>query len=286
MASELTTWHYFVGDIHGCFDEYKQLEEKILRHAKKNEVNPLIISVGDMVDRGPDSAGVVRHFCEGAAAGTHLALMGNHEAFLLATLWTFAPWGDDESAFPEALRSLPQRHDLGLGAARVLPWDDYRQYYRMMWLIQGGYETLTSFGCDPHKSEEWTLAPEDLHFLRQLPLLWENEHFVVTHALADMHELAHVRDWEPRYQDESDEDWEVRRSMYQDACYQLLWRREAPERPPAPGRTHISGHTVFSKVTRHKRLQTIQIDTGCVYGGRLTAWCGESNTFFRVRAKE
>ena len=59
------TWCYIVGDIHGCFDELLRLEQKVCNHAKENRKKPLIISVGDLIDRGPCSKDVLEHFMEG-----------------------------------------------------------------------------------------------------------------------------------------------------------------------------------------------------------------------------
>ncbi|HPC83387.1 MAG TPA: metallophosphoesterase family protein [Thermoanaerobaculaceae bacterium] len=61
-----------VGDIHGCFHELERL-------CRLADLGPgdLLVSVGDLVDRGPSSFEVVRHF---AADPVHrLAVLGNHE---------------------------------------------------------------------------------------------------------------------------------------------------------------------------------------------------------------
>jgi serine/threonine protein phosphatase 1 len=59
---------YVVGDIHGCLDLYQKLEALIMAEAAGARV--LIVLVGDLVDRGPDSA-------------ERLVLMGNHEQMML-----------------------------------------------------------------------------------------------------------------------------------------------------------------------------------------------------------
>jgi len=61
-----------IGDIHGCFDELMDL----LALAGVN-ADTDIISVGDLVDRGPASAETLRFFRETANAR---AILGNHEA--------------------------------------------------------------------------------------------------------------------------------------------------------------------------------------------------------------
>ncbi len=60
-----------VGDIHGCFAEFFDLLSKTAI-TDSDEV----ISIGDMVDRGPDSPGVVEFFRTEENAS---ALLGNHE---------------------------------------------------------------------------------------------------------------------------------------------------------------------------------------------------------------
>ena len=62
---------FIIGDIHGCFTELQELLDKagILD-------DDLIIALGDIVDRGPDSVKVLDFFCNHP---TRLSLMGNHE---------------------------------------------------------------------------------------------------------------------------------------------------------------------------------------------------------------
>lgn len=60
-----------IGDIHGCYDEFKALLDK----AGLTE-DDSIVSLGDCVDRGPNTPAVLRFFQENAHA---LLIMGNHE---------------------------------------------------------------------------------------------------------------------------------------------------------------------------------------------------------------
>ncbi len=60
-----------IGDIHGCYDELRDL----LDRAAIGD-DDLIVSVGDLVDRGPDPRGVVDFF---RARQNAVVLMGNHE---------------------------------------------------------------------------------------------------------------------------------------------------------------------------------------------------------------
>ena len=60
-----------VGDIHGCFEELQTLLASINFHEKDE-----LISIGDLVDRGPHPKEVISFFMNTPNA---YAIMGNHE---------------------------------------------------------------------------------------------------------------------------------------------------------------------------------------------------------------
>lgn len=63
-----------VGDIHGCLDELKALVAKL-----KLTSQDRFISCGDLVDRGPDSAGVIKYMRQNGFE----AVAGNHDTKLV-----------------------------------------------------------------------------------------------------------------------------------------------------------------------------------------------------------
>lgn len=81
---------YAVGDIHGRADLLRSLHRKILDDAADAEAQRLVVVyIGDYVDRGPDSFGVVDMLIEEPLAGFERHhLKGNHEDFLLRFLET------------------------------------------------------------------------------------------------------------------------------------------------------------------------------------------------------
>ncbi len=113
---------YVVGDIHGCLDLYLKLETQIMEAV--GDIPVLIISVGDLVDRGPESAGVIAHLMSSPPKGAQrLVLMGNHEQMMLEFF------------------KAPRAH--------------------IRWLDYGGRTTLTSYGVDELQMGGFDL-PEDL----------------------------------------------------------------------------------------------------------------------------
>ena len=73
LDSDNRVW--VIGDIHGYVETLKSLIENLNLGSKD-----IVICLGDMVDRGPDSAGVVKLFME---KENLYSLKGNHEEMLL-----------------------------------------------------------------------------------------------------------------------------------------------------------------------------------------------------------
>ncbi|MCK8462877.1 serine/threonine protein phosphatase [Aliiroseovarius sp. S1339] len=148
-----------VGDIHGRMDLLVAALDRINAQAPDLPV----VFVGDYVDRGPDSAAVLRHLYElqDAAPDRFICLAGNHEDFLLGFL-------DD-----------PFRH-------------------HRLWSKNGGDATLQSFGVrisvDAPSADEvenirdqlqQAMGADLLAWLRELPTTWRVGNVWVTHAGGD-----------------------------------------------------------------------------------------------------
>src|ERR1700743_346295 len=63
-----------IGDVHGCLDELRALVQR----ARRDPADRVVL-VGDLVAKGPDSAGVVAWARESGAG----AVLGNHDAHVL-----------------------------------------------------------------------------------------------------------------------------------------------------------------------------------------------------------
>jgi polynucleotide kinase-phosphatase len=93
---ELTGPFDIIGDVHGCRAELETLLTGLgweLRHddagrpvGAEHPEGRTAIFVGDLVDRGPDSPGVLRLVMGMVAAGTALCVSGNHEQKLVRAL--------------------------------------------------------------------------------------------------------------------------------------------------------------------------------------------------------
>jgi serine/threonine protein phosphatase 1 len=78
---------YAIGDIHGRFDLFEMMLSKI--RDETSTLSPAqvrVILLGDLIDRGPDSASVVARAMTQLGFGELTVLTGNHEATMLEAL--------------------------------------------------------------------------------------------------------------------------------------------------------------------------------------------------------
>lgn len=79
---------YAIGDIHGCTGLLDDLLATIIRDAGEiDAANRTLVFVGDYIDRGPDSAGVIERLLSRIPEGfRRICLKGNHEVMMLEFL--------------------------------------------------------------------------------------------------------------------------------------------------------------------------------------------------------
>lgn len=266
---------YIIGDIHGCYEELCELEAKIHQHAKDAGWKALIVSVGDLVDRGDCSRKVVDHFIKGTERGTHLAVLGNHEAELLRNLEAANPRPFDQLNCRDfkTIWTFDEEFALISGPAESL--QEYKNRMRNAWLSQGGNETLTSYGCNLKKPETWRIPAKHIQYLLSLPLIWEGSSAVVTHALADRSDILFLQK----------SDAKRKTSELKMIANRVMWSRTLPEERVDPERYHVSGHTPLPEFRSYETLGVVQLDTGCVYGHLLTAFCPQTQEILDVPSR-
>jgi serine/threonine protein phosphatase 1 len=214
---------YAVGDIHGCARQLIALHDAIAADLADRPIeSALLLHIGDYVDRGADTEGVIARLVDGCPIpGMDMVnLMGNHESTMLDALSGERAAGTD-------------------------------------WLFAGGKATLQSYGIDPEgPRDQWaTLIPRSHQdFLRNLVLMHREGGYAFIHA--------GVRPGIPLESQARDDLLRSRQPfLYSEADF---------------GAVVVHGHTpVKAPVVRHNR---IAIDTGAVFGGKLTCAVLESGT--------
>ncbi len=126
-----------IGDIHGCAKSLDELLER-LSPAKDDH----IVFVGDYIDRGPDSKGVIDRLLGLRETHQCTFLRGNHEVFFL-----------------NHLNGL--RHD------------------EEVWRLNGGVQTLKSY-TDEH--DQVVIPPEHVEFVRDTKLYFDSPSYFFVHA--------------------------------------------------------------------------------------------------------
>jgi len=139
---ELRGLIYAVGDIHGRLDLLLQALRRIKDHAAGRPSQ--IVTLGDYVDRGPDSRGVVEHLIEAQQAGGVICLKGNHEQMMV-----------------EAVR------ERGAALSR--------------WLDNGGLPALSSYGA-AHPGDVDLVPQKHIDWMASLPVLARDGRRVYVHA--------------------------------------------------------------------------------------------------------
>ncbi|MDO8884834.1 MAG: metallophosphoesterase [Pseudotabrizicola sp.] len=104
---------YAIGDIHGHIDLLKGVHDLIANDMARHGAGQ-VVHVGDLVDRGPDSKGVVDYLRQGIADGQDwVVLKGNHDRM-------FSLFLDDPAAQDPGLRSVYSWLHPRLGGATTL----------------------------------------------------------------------------------------------------------------------------------------------------------------------
>lgn len=75
---------YAIGDVHGCLDQLNRVLEAIDQDVGSYQGKSQLVLLGDLVDRGPQSAEVIERILGGGLpTDTSAVIMGNHEQAML-----------------------------------------------------------------------------------------------------------------------------------------------------------------------------------------------------------
>lgn len=116
---------YAIGDMHGCLDLLERAIDEIAQdHARRAGRNAIVVTLGDYIDRGPQSAAVLERLASNPfAPATHIPLLGNHEEAMLGFLQDperWAPWLGMGGMATLTSYGIEERGFYGSGALRSL----------------------------------------------------------------------------------------------------------------------------------------------------------------------
>ncbi len=122
--------HLVVGDIHGRYDMFMRLLEK----ANYDPAKDVLYTVGDMIDRGPDSFKVLQFFQQERC----YTIKGNHELMCLDKDWYDTWMNNGGEQCMEDLARYGKDHEWLKDQVRDLPWvievgeDDEEHAFRIV----------------------------------------------------------------------------------------------------------------------------------------------------------
>ena len=249
---------YLIGDVQGCDAALGRLLDKLAFSPSRDTLYLL----GDLVNRGPDSLAVLRRLV--ALGGAAHCLLGNHDLHLLATAHGVRKphrsdtVGDilratDRSALLDWLRQRPmalQAHGWLMVHAGVLPGWDAAQTLA----LAGEVETVL-------RSTDW------VDFLRGMygdqPDHWRDDLQGAERLRVIVNALTRLR------------------FCSAEGVMEFATKNAAAAAPPGfmpwfdvPGRRTAGAPVAFghwSTLKRVPRADVLPLDTGCVWGGCLTA---------------
>jgi serine/threonine protein phosphatase 1 len=128
---------YVVGDIHGCRDAFERLLDRLGFGG-----DDLIVAVGDLVRKGPDSGGALD---VARRRDNVMSVRGNNEQYLVDGAKHHPDHGPDDIAFMESLPIAISWDDVlvvhgGVDHRKPLAAHDAQDLLTMRSLADGGYE--------------------------------------------------------------------------------------------------------------------------------------------------
>jgi len=229
-----------VGDVHGRSDLLTALDVALRGAAAAWVAEGSVVCVGDLIDRGPDSAGAIDQVRRGLAGRPTTCLLGNHEQMLLYAL------------------SLAERGAVAEAAAAF-----------ELWMFNGGERAAASWGLNPDSAARDPLGfaaalraalGEAIAFLYALPVFVRSGNVVFVHA--GIHPAQDEETFLTKDQ-RTPPDWDTSSPLWIREPF-LGWDDQLPS-----GSIAVHGHTISAEP--EFRPHRIGIDCGAALHGALCA---------------
>jgi len=235
---------YVVGDVQGCARELERLLQTVHFDPARDE----LWCAGDLVNRGPDSLATLRLWRDVGGNG----VIGNHEVYTLCA--RSGRWPRKRDTLQD-LYDAPDA-DVLLGSLRALPALAFLASDGRgpdAWLVHGGLhpqwsdlsEVATTLNAEPH-DDDW-LESDAVSFATRV-------------RCCDRQGNRSKYDREPG------------------GCPEGFWPWDALREP---GTLVVHGH--WARRGHYRSAVALGLDSGCVYGGPLTAWCQQEDRIIEVR---
>ena len=249
---------YCIGDIQGCHQAF----EDLLQALDFSPSRDTLYVLGDLVNRGPDSVGVLRRMMQ--LEGSVHCLLGNHDIHLLAVAQGIRPMGRRDT-----LLEILHAPD----AAILLDWLRCQplamQAHGCLMVhagVQPGWDAAQTLSCANEISEQlqdahWQSFLGDL--FGNVPDRWNNRLQGMDRARVIVNTLTRIRFLDV----EGHMDFHHKRGLDEAPEHLIPWFAH-PLRRTMDTLVAFGHWSALGLVKRHNLLS---LDTGAVWGGELTA---------------
>lgn len=264
---------FAIGDIQGCADEFEELLELTGFDSARDK----LWLVGDLVNRGPDSLRVLRRVR--ALGEASVCVLGNHDLHLLAVATGNAR--EHKSDTLHALLQAPDRDEL-------LDWLRHRPLALLECnhlLVHAGLPpqwTATQCQALAHEVEAALQGPQYEEFMRHLygntPQRWDD-------GLRGWDRLRVIVNACTRLRfctDEGAMEFKEKRDTATAPAGYAAWFAHPNRR--SQDTTIVCGH--WSALGLLLKPTMLMLDSGCVWGGPLTALRLEDRRVFQVPSRQ
>lgn len=260
---------FAIGDVQGCIDELRALLATIGFDSRQDR----LWFVGDLVNRGPASLETLRFVRD--LGESSIAVLGNHDLHLLALAHGYAKRREDDTL--DDFLAAPDREDL-LDWLRRLPMIHAESGYV---LVHAGL--LPQWDVPKAKAlagevETALRGPGYREFLARLygsrPEYWSDDLQGIDRLRVIVNAMTRIRFCTP----EGVMEFQTKGETVNAPPGYLPWF-EVPGRKSARD-TIICGH--WSALGLRIRPNLLALDSGCVWGGRLTAIRLEDRRVYEV----
>ena len=250
---------YAIGDVQGCLDSLQLLLDRIHYNPQYDQ----LCFTGDLVNRGPDSLGVLRFV---KSLPNAVSVLGNHDLHLLAVASAHAP-EKKRDTFSEILASHDREELLAWLRNCPLVYNDQKHNFLLLHagaLPSWNLNTLLSLADEAteyiRKSDHNSLFK---HMYGDTPDHWDDDLGGWARIRVIINAFTRLR-----YCDATGRmDLREKRQPGKQASHLLPWF-QVPKRKTAEQRI-IFGH--WSTLGAWNDNGVIAIDSGCLWGNKLTA---------------
>ena len=263
---------YVVGDLQGCYDALQRLLDK----ARFDPAADELWCPGDLVNRGGQSLQTLRLLH--SLGERFRCTLGNHDLYLLRENWRF-PDGGCRNAEMEQILQAPEREQLmnWLRAQPLARWNDEHQFLMVHAGVVPQWDAEQALTCADEVSQ-YLQGPKAWKFYRKMNRnrvrRWHDDRTgwrrrkLIANILTRMRfcdrngKLYTSASGPPGSQPKGYKPW-----------FKHKHRKTR-------GTTVVFGH--WAALGLHLKKHLVGLDSGCVWGGRLSAWHVEENRIIQV----